>query len=119
MGSGESINMSDCVARRVQEVEAAVSEVVEGFESAYAEVCPAKVHFHDLPTFEVSFKNMTMGVRRISGHKCLFEAFSDDQLRTTGKRGWVSRMIEVPMTNSTTFSTNTRPCLMWSLNTYQ
>ena len=34
MGSRERIDMTDCVARRVQDVETPIAEVVEGFEAA-------------------------------------------------------------------------------------
>ena len=53
MSPGEGVDVADCVSWCVQDVEAPVAEVVEGFEAADLDVAVAECHFYYFSIFEV------------------------------------------------------------------
>ena len=77
--------MSHRMTRRVQNIEAPISEVVVRFETTNLGIGFTEVDFYEFSIFEIGLENMTIWVRRVAREERVLKPFSDDNLRTARK----------------------------------
>lgn len=106
MRAGESVDVADGMAWSVEDVEASVAEVIEGFEAADVDVGVAEVDLADVAAGEVGFEAAALRIGWVSGHEDFFEPRTDDQICTPGKRGRVTSVVEVPSDQSALVGNN-------------
>ena len=99
----ERVDVSDCVARRVENVEATVAEVVECFEPSNGRIAVAEIDLHDFSSSKIAFEHVAIRIGRIAWKEGVFESFAHDQFGARRKSGRISGVIKVPVTPDDAF----------------
>lgn len=109
--AGEGMYVSDGVAGGVEDVEAAVAEVIEGFEAADSDGGGVgEVQLVDFAAVEVGFHYHAVEVGWVAGEELLFEMRADDEPGGGGEGRHVACVVEVPVSNVSSCSLQPFTC---------
>lgn len=87
--------MSNSMSWRVQKVETAVFEPVDGLEIGNAKTGAAEVDLTDTSAFKCILCEHRIWIRWIAWQKGLLEARANDKACASGKATWVANVVEV------------------------